>query len=372
MDGGRRKDIHSNMISVDGGTEVGRRRNPVQGRRHDYTAAGGHRLTTSMNEGQRNAVNGSSCSSARSRDGPMPVKTKVTDGGVRLSKMNLLDRSAYSKGMSMDGGKMGLGDIPSHIAAMNLMERAYRNGCSMDAGFARSAKIDTQNARRMAAKTEKQEHAARQPKKSIQRELLSDPAANSVKQPAKYHVQDPRSNRRKVANLDLRKGSELPVYDPERRANVDRMGKPGQESMYLRKKAADGSFSLTGKCEVKKQATAEEEVKVRSIHAEMDIAECVAEAVNARVKAADMASNMQVHAFRCARSACDNPDSFSSKQLAFTLKKEFDKAYGPAWHCIVGTSFGSFVTHSVGGFLYFSMENVSILLFKTAVEPISQ
>jgi hypothetical protein len=49
--------------------------------------------------------------------------------------------------------------------------------------------------------------------------------------------------------------------------------------------------------------------------------------------------------------------------------QEFDKTYGPAWHCIVGSSFGSFVTHSVGGFLYFSMDQkVYILLFKTTVQ----
>lgn len=50
--------------------------------------------------------------------------------------------------------------------------------------------------------------------------------------------------------------------------------------------------------------------------------------------------------------------------------QEFDSSYGPAWHCIVGTSFGSYVTHSLGGFLYFSIDKVYILLFKTAVEPL--
>ncbi|KAG5019982.1 hypothetical protein GLYMA_08G001400v4 [Glycine max] len=48
--------------------------------------------------------------------------------------------------------------------------------------------------------------------------------------------------------------------------------------------------------------------------------------------------------------------------------QEFDKAYGPVWHCIVGSNFGSFVTHSTGCFLYFSMENLYILLFKTKVK----
>jgi hypothetical protein len=48
--------------------------------------------------------------------------------------------------------------------------------------------------------------------------------------------------------------------------------------------------------------------------------------------------------------------------------QEFDRVYGPAWHCIVGSSFGSFVTHSTGCFLYFSMEKLCILLFKTKIQ----
>ncbi|KAM0003890.1 putative dynein ATPase [Helianthus debilis subsp. tardiflorus] len=47
---------------------------------------------------------------------------------------------------------------------------------------------------------------------------------------------------------------------------------------------------------------------------------------------------------------------------------DFDKVYGPAWHCIVGSSFGSFVTHATGCFLYFSMEKLYILVFKTKVQ----
>ncbi|KAL3751203.1 hypothetical protein ACJRO7_012083 [Eucalyptus globulus] len=58
-----------------------------------------------------------------------------------------------------------------------------------------------------------------------------------------------------------------------------------------------------------------------------------------------------------------------AKRIALSLY-EFDCSYGPAWNCIVGTSFGSYVTHSLGGFLYFSIDKVYILLFKTAVEPL--
>ncbi|KAL3640640.1 hypothetical protein CASFOL_015608 [Castilleja foliolosa] len=88
-----------------------------------------------------------------------------------------------------------------------------------------------------------------------------------------------------------------------------------------------------------------------------------------KIVAVDMPPFMQVHAVNSARKAHDSLEKFTSKTLACTLKKEFDGVYGPAWHCIVGTSFGSFVTHSVGGFMYFSMDHkLYILLFKTTVQ----
>lgn len=88
-----------------------------------------------------------------------------------------------------------------------------------------------------------------------------------------------------------------------------------------------------------------------------------------KVVLVDMPPLMQIHAVECARKTHDSMEKFTSKTLALTLKKEFDGVYGPAWHCIVGTSFGSFVTHSVGGFLYFSMDQkLYILLFKTTVQ----
>lgn len=96
------------------------------------------------------------------------------------------------------------------------------------------------------------------------------------------------------------------------------------------------------------------------------------ECLNVRVRASDMPLSLQNRAFACAR---DNLDStpgkkLDSKRIALALKKEFDSAYGPAWHCIVGTSFGSYVTHSTGGFLYFSIDKIYVLLFKTAVQPL--
>ncbi|KVI05427.1 dynein light chain 1, cytoplasmic [Cynara cardunculus var. scolymus] len=96
--------------------------------------------------------------------------------------------------------------------------------------------------------------------------------------------------------------------------------------------------------------------------------------VNIRVRASDMAIAMQNKAFKSAADHLHsmppaNVKKIDSKRLALALKKEFDGLYGPAWHCIVGTSFGSYVTHSSGGFVYFSIDKVHVLLFKTTVEP---
>ncbi|CAM0904316.1 unnamed protein product [Alopecurus aequalis] len=94
--------------------------------------------------------------------------------------------------------------------------------------------------------------------------------------------------------------------------------------------------------------------------------------VTVRVRAADMPLPLQRRAIWIAREVVLATPRLESKRLALALKKEFDTTYGPAWHCIVGTSFGSYVTHSLGGFLYFSVDKAYILLFRTAVEPLSQ
>ncbi|XWS70679.1 hypothetical protein CRYUN_Cryun03dG0067600 [Craigia yunnanensis] len=91
-----------------------------------------------------------------------------------------------------------------------------------------------------------------------------------------------------------------------------------------------------------------------------------------KVLVSDMPGFMQVHAFRCARRTYDSLEKFSSRHMAYNMKKEFDKVYGPAWHCIVGSNFGSFVTHSTGCFLYFSMEKLYILVFKTKVQRVEK
>ncbi|KAK9148375.1 hypothetical protein Scep_007132 [Stephania cephalantha] len=81
--------------------------------------------------------------------------------------------------------------------------------------------------------------------------------------------------------------------------------------------------------------------------------------LNVRPRSADMPASMQERAFRCTRSLLDDKRSTkpSHTHIARSLKKEFDGWYGPAWQCVVGKSFGSFVTHAGGGFVYFTLDD---------------
>ncbi|CAL8094384.1 unnamed protein product [Calicophoron daubneyi] len=81
------------------------------------------------------------------------------------------------------------------------------------------------------------------------------------------------------------------------------------------------------------------------------------------VKSADMETPMQKHAVE----ACaDAMNRFSlEKDIAAHIKMEFERKYGPTWHCIVGKSFGSFVTHEPGNFIYFFLDKYAVLLFRS-------
>ena len=56
---------------------------------------------------------------------------------------------------------------------------------------------------------------------------------------------------------------------------------------------------------------------------------------------------------------------FFFRDIAAYIKKEFDKKYGPTWHCVVGRNFGSYVTHETKNFVYFYLGQVAVLLFKS-------
>uniref|UniRef100_A0A914C0I1 Dynein light chain n=1 Tax=Acrobeloides nanus TaxID=290746 RepID=A0A914C0I1_9BILA len=81
------------------------------------------------------------------------------------------------------------------------------------------------------------------------------------------------------------------------------------------------------------------------------------------IKNADMPEEVQQEAIDYAIQALEKYTV--EKDIAAYIKKEFDKKYGPTWHCIVGRNFGSYVTHETKHFIYFYLAQVAILLFKS-------
>ncbi|CAN1347289.1 Dynein light chain LC6, flagellar outer arm [Linum perenne] len=64
----------------------------------------------------------------------------------------------------------------------------------------------------------------------------------------------------------------------------------------------------------------------------------------------------------------DDAVHLASKALDFF--DEFDRVYGGGgWMCIVGTDFGSFVTHCSGCFIHFHIGSLAILLFRGSAAP---
>ena len=81
------------------------------------------------------------------------------------------------------------------------------------------------------------------------------------------------------------------------------------------------------------------------------------------VKNADMNEEMQKNAMDVANQALDRHNI--ERDISAYIKKEFDKKYNPTWHCVVGRSFGSYVTHESKHFIYFYVGQLAILLFKS-------
>ncbi|KAI8997133.1 dynein light chain 1, cytoplasmic [Pilobolus umbonatus] len=62
------------------------------------------------------------------------------------------------------------------------------------------------------------------------------------------------------------------------------------------------------------------------------------------IKSVDMSEEMQQEAIECSTQALEKYNI--EKDIAAHIKREFDRKYGPTWHCVVGRNFGSFVTHA--------------------------
>ncbi|XP_068818584.1 dynein light chain 1, cytoplasmic-like [Capricornis sumatraensis] len=81
------------------------------------------------------------------------------------------------------------------------------------------------------------------------------------------------------------------------------------------------------------------------------------------IKNADISEEMQQDSVECATQALEKYNI--EKDTVAHTKKEFDQKYNPTWHCTVGRNFVSYVTHETKHFIYFYLDQVAILLFKS-------
>lgn len=82
------------------------------------------------------------------------------------------------------------------------------------------------------------------------------------------------------------------------------------------------------------------------------------------IKIFDMSLEMQQDAIKTATLALESCKL--EKDIAAYIKTAFDKRYKTTnWNCVVGRQFGSYVTHETGHFIYFYLDHVAFLLFKT-------
>lgn len=51
-------------------------------------------------------------------------------------------------------------------------------------------------------------------------------------------------------------------------------------------------------------------------------------------------------------------------KISEEVKKQFDEEWGGKWHCVIGRSFGSFVTHETQRFMYFYIGDKAVMLYK--------
>ncbi|SCU95081.1 LADA_0G13322g1_1 [Lachancea dasiensis] len=82
------------------------------------------------------------------------------------------------------------------------------------------------------------------------------------------------------------------------------------------------------------------------------------------LKASDISPELKDAIFEISSKAVD---SFSlEREIAGVVKKELDVKHGNTWHVVVGKSFGSYVTHEKGHFMYFYIGPLAFIVFKTA------
>ncbi|CAJ0584391.1 unnamed protein product, partial [Mesorhabditis spiculigera] len=90
---------------------------------------------------------------------------------------------------------------------------------------------------------------------------------------------------------------------------------------------------------------------------------------DAVMKNADMPQEMQDDAIELAQQAIDKfrLEKNAIQEMAAFIKAEFDKRHYPSWQVVVGSNFGSYVTHETNRFIYFYIAHIAFMLYKTGI-----
>ncbi|KAL7054139.1 hypothetical protein AAHC03_010304 [Spirometra sp. Aus1] len=83
----------------------------------------------------------------------------------------------------------------------------------------------------------------------------------------------------------------------------------------------------------------------------------------AEVKTTDMSESMQQYAVESAAEAMHGRTD--NRQIAGYIRRCMQERYSGNWQCIVGSNFGSEVTHGKHGLIFFRLGGNGILLFRT-------
>ncbi|XP_020806607.1 dynein light chain 1, cytoplasmic-like [Drosophila serrata] len=74
----------------------------------------------------------------------------------------------------------------------------------------------------------------------------------------------------------------------------------------------------------------------------------------ADIRSTDMSEEMQKIAIDCARQALN--EYSIEHEIAEYINNQFDIKFKPKWHCIVGSEFGSYVSHEPNHLIYFYLD----------------
>ncbi|OZC08169.1 dynein light chain type 1 [Onchocerca flexuosa] len=80
------------------------------------------------------------------------------------------------------------------------------------------------------------------------------------------------------------------------------------------------------------------------------------------VKETDMESEMIEKSLAIAQEA--QKHYTLDKDIAFYIKEEFERRFGPTWHCVVGKSFSSSFSYEVQNFILLRFNQSSIMIFR--------